>query len=189
MAPAAPIARPSEPGCSESQAKKGWPSSRSMAWASERTWEACSDQLSDSWRAREARSWNERMRVRLADRLSSRLASSLSPVCVEYLLEASDTCDQVSVTPCWRSYSFIRFQASDSMVWPRHITEPSAPALTTKSQPPPTRAWPVSTAAWFFAIPPISASFSTWESSCCAWLLSLSVTPRPKASPVETSRE
>ena len=73
------------------------------------------------------------------------------------------------------------------MVWPRHITEPSAPALTMKSQPPPTLAWPVSTAAWFFEMPAISEIFSTWESSCCAWLLSLSVTPRAYASPVETS--
>ena len=75
------------------------------------------------------------------------------------------------------------------MVWPRHITEPSAPALTMKSQPPPTRAWPVRIAAWFFDMPAISASFSTWESSCWAWLLSLSVTPRAKASPVDTSCE
>ena len=83
MAPAAPIARPSVPFCPDSQAKKGWPSSRSMPCASERTWAACSDQLSDSWRARDARSWKLRMRVRLADRLSSSPAVSLSPVCVE----------------------------------------------------------------------------------------------------------
>ena len=100
------------------------------------------------------------MRVRLAERLSSRLAISLSPVWVEYLFEASATFDQVSVTPCWRSYSLIRFQASDSIVWPRHITEPSAPALTMKSQPPPTLAWPVSTAAWSLVMPLISDSFS-----------------------------
>ena len=83
MAPAAPMARPSAPGCSESQAKKGWPSSRSIAWASERTCAACSDQLSDSCRASEARSWKLRIRVRLALRLSSSPAVSLSPVCVE----------------------------------------------------------------------------------------------------------
>ena len=83
MAPAAPMARPSAPLRSESQAKKGWPRSRSMAWASLRTSAACSDQLSDSWRASEARSWKLRMRVRLAERLSSRLAISLSPVCAE----------------------------------------------------------------------------------------------------------
>ena len=46
------------------------------------------------------------------------------------------------------------------MVWPRHITEPSAFALTMKSQPPPTLARPVSTAAWSFVIPAISASLS-----------------------------
>ena len=79
MAPAAPRARPSVPGCSDSQAKKGWPSSRSIAWASERTWAACSDQLSDSCLASEARSWKLRMRVRLALRLSSSPAISLSP--------------------------------------------------------------------------------------------------------------
>ena len=56
MAPAAPIARPSAPSRSESQAKKGWPSSRSIAWASLRTRAAWSDQLSDSCRASEARS-------------------------------------------------------------------------------------------------------------------------------------
>ena len=83
MAPPAPSARPSVPLCSESQAKKGWPSSRSIAWASERTCAACSDQLSDSWRDNDARSWKLRMRVRLADRLSSWLAISLSPVWVE----------------------------------------------------------------------------------------------------------
>ncbi len=82
MAPAAPIGRPSDPVRSDSQAKKGWPSSRSTACASERTCAACSDQLSDSCLASEARSWNVRMRVRLADRLSSRLAASLSPVAV-----------------------------------------------------------------------------------------------------------
>ena len=46
------------------------------------------------------------------------------------------------MTPCWRSYSLTLFQASCSMVWPRHITEPSAFALTMKSQPPPTLACP-----------------------------------------------
>ena len=83
MAPAAPIGLPSAPWRSDSQAKNGWPSSRSIACASERTCAACSDQLSDSWRASEARSSKRRMRVRLADRLSFRLAESLSPVCVE----------------------------------------------------------------------------------------------------------
>ena len=64
------------------------------------------------------------------------------------------------------------------MVWPRHMTDPSAFALTMKSQPPPTLAWPVRVATWFFDMPAISDSFSTWESSTCAWLDSLSVTPR-----------
>ena len=41
--------------------------------------------------------------------------------------------------------------------------------------------------AWFLVSPPISASLSTWDCSSCAWLDSLSVTPRAYASPVETS--
>ena len=78
-----PPACPSAPSRSDSQTKKGWPSSRSMACASLRTCAACSDQLSDSWRASEARSSKRCIRVRLAETLSSRLAASLSPVAVE----------------------------------------------------------------------------------------------------------
>ena len=100
------------------------------------------------------------MRVRLAARLSSRPAISLVPVWADQRREASATCDQASVTPCWRSYSRIRFQASCPMVWPRHWTDPPASALAMKSQLPPTLAWPVSTAAWSFVIPAISDSFS-----------------------------
>ena len=73
------------------------------------------------------------------------------------------------------------------MVWPRHDAEPSAPTLTMKSQPPPTFASPTSAAVWFFVIPAVSDIFSTWDSSACAWLLSLSVIPRAWASPVFTS--
>ena len=64
------------------------------------------------------------------------------------------------------------------MVWPRHMAAPLAPSLKILSQPPPTFASAVRFIAWFLVSPPISASFSTWESSCCAWLDSLSVTPR-----------
>ena len=46
------------------------------------------------------------------------------------------------------------------MVWPRHIAEPSAPSLTTKSQLPPTFAWPVRTAICSFEIPAVSDIFS-----------------------------
>ena len=75
------------------------------------------------------------------------------------------------------------------MVWPRQSAEPLAPIFAMMSQPPPIFASAVRFIAWFFVSPPISASFSTWESSCCAWLLSLSVTPRACASPVLTSCE
>ena len=75
------------------------------------------------------------------------------------------------------------------MVWPRHMTEPSAPSFAMMFQPPPILAWPVRIAAWFLLIPAISASFSTCDSSACAWFDSLSVTPRANASPVETSWE
>ena len=127
------------------------------------------------------------MRVTFAERPSSRLASSESPLCVEYLLDASSTRPQDSVTPCWRSYSRIRFQASDSMACPRHRTEPSAPTFATKSRPPPTFASAVRFMAWLVVMPPTSASFSTWEASSCAWRDSLSVTPCAWASPVLTS--
>ena len=129
------------------------------------------------------------MRVRLAERLSSRLASSVSPVCVECRLEASATFAQVSVTPCCRSYSCIRFQASLSMVSPRHMAEPSEPSLAMKFHPPPTRASPVSTIAWVLLSPPTSASFSMCDSSSCTLALPLSVTPLAWASPTFTSWE
>ena len=51
-------------------------------------------------------------------------------------------------------------QASDSMVSPRQVALPLAPSWTIFSSPPPIFASPVSTAAWFFVMPPISASFS-----------------------------
>ena len=74
------------------------------------------------------------------------------------------------------------------MVWPRHAAAPSAPTLAMNSNPPPILASPVSTAAWSFVMPPISASLSTWVRSAWTWALSLSVTPRACAVPVFTSR-
>ena len=81
----------------------------------------------------------------------------------------------------------MRFQDSLSMVWPRHIAEPSAPNLAMKFHPPPTFASPVSAAACSFVIPAVSDIFSKCDSSACTLALSLSVTPRAYAVPVLTS--
>ena len=66
MAPPTPIGLPSAPSRCDSQAKKGWPSSRSMACASERTRAACSLQVSACWKLIDACSRYWRMRVRFA---------------------------------------------------------------------------------------------------------------------------
>ena len=71
-----------------------------MAWASARTCAAWALKLSAVWKLAPARSSNRRMRVKFAPKLSSRLAISVSPVAVEYLLEASDTLDHRSITRC-----------------------------------------------------------------------------------------
>ena len=73
------------------------------------------------------------------------------------------------------------------MVSPRQVALPLAPSLTIFSSPPPIFASPVSTAAWFLEMPPISASFSMCDSNACTWALSLSVTPLAWASPTLTS--
>ena len=83
----------------------------------------------------------------------------------------------------------MRLNASDSMVWPRHVAEPLAPTRTTFPNPPPRLASAVSVAAWSLVIPPISDKRSTWlERSCVCWD-SLSVTPCACAVPTLMSLE